>query len=59
MALWASIIEFLWKLWGTYDDKKIEAQVAAEELHEKDMANEPRTDDAFAAKLRSYEDHTF
>lgn len=59
MALWASIIAFLLKLFGTYEDKHVEAQAQAEEAHENDIANSPRDDDAFAKRLRSYEDHTF
>lgn len=45
------------KLWGIYDNKKVGAQIAAEENHENEIANEPRDDDAFAKRVRGYEDH--
>lgn len=53
------ILELLLKLFGSYTDKHAEAQVAAEESHENDIANQPRNDDDLAKRLRSYEDHTF
>lgn len=54
---WLSLlIEVLRAFFSTYDKAQAEAQVDAEEKKLQDLANAPRTDDEFAARLLRYDD---
>lgn len=53
MGIWAAILSFFAALFKLEKKK----QVKAVEAQENEIINAPRTDDAFAGKLRSYEEH--